>query len=243
LETSMIKSRGMTSNVLKLIAIAAMLIDHIAWGFVPNGSVLWQVMHVIGRITAPIMCFFIAEGYYHTHDVKKYAVRLGIFALIAYLPFVFFESHSWPPVHWFDLNVIFTLLFSLLALWAWDKIEDKTLRIFVIVGLCILSIPADWMFFAILYTLAFGIHHGDFKEQAKWFSIISFVMVVLASIGDVAMGYTFYKDFFQLGVFLALPLLAMYTGERGGGKCSKWIFYIFYPTHLLILAILIILIK
>lgn len=239
----MTKSKGLTSNSLKLIAIAAMLIDHIAWGFVPFGSLLAQIMHVIGRITAPTMCFFIAEGYYHTHNVKKYALRLGIFALISYLPFVFFESHSWPPTQWSLLNVIYTLFLSLLALWAWDKIENKLFSTLIIIGLCILSMPGDWTFFAILYTLAFGIHRGDFKEQARWFSIISILMVLLASVFDVTNHYAFYKDFFQLGVLLALPLLSLYNGERGGGKYSKWTFYIFYPTHLLILAVLAILIK
>lgn len=244
METS-IKSKGLTSNALKLIAIAAMLIDHIAWGFVPFGTVLAQTMHVIGRITAPTMCFFIAEGYFHTHNVKKYALRLGIFALISYLPYIFFESHQWPPdgKHWGDLNVIYTLFLSLLALWAWDKIQNKALRILAVVVLCLFAIPGDWMFFAVLYTLAFGIHRGDFKEQAKWFTIITIVMVILASVGDMAMHLAFCKDFFQLGVFLALPLLAMYNGERGGNKYSKWIFYIFYPTHLLILAMIAILIK
>jgi hypothetical protein len=244
LETS-IKSKGLTSNALKLIASAAMLIDHIAWGFVPFGTVLGQFMHVIGRITAPTMCFFIAEGYFHTHNVKKYALRLGIFAVISYLPFVFFQSHSWPPNAkcWGDLNVIYTLFLSLLALWAWDKIKNKALRISAVVVLCILSVPGDWTFFAVLYTLAFGINHGDYKKQVKWFSIVSIAMVVLAFISDVVAHYVCYKDFFQFGVFLVLPLLAMYNGERGGKKYSKWIFYIFYPTHLLILAVLAILIK
>jgi hypothetical protein len=245
LEASITKTKGLTSNSLKLIAIAAMLIDHIAWGFLPFGSVLAQVMHIIGRITAPIMFFFIAEGYYRTRNIKKYAIRLGIFALISYLPYVIFQAHSWPPDarYWGDLNVIYTLFLSLLALWAWDKIENEALRILTVVGLCILSIPGDWTFFGVLYTLAFGIHHGDFKEQAKWFSIITIIMVILASIADTANHFVFYKDFFQLGVLLALPLLSMYNGERGGGKYGKWIFYIFYPAHLLILAVLAILIK
>ncbi len=61
---------GMSSFTLKMIAILAMLIDHIAWAFVPTGTLLGQIMHIIGRITAPIMCYFIAEGYYHTHNIK-----------------------------------------------------------------------------------------------------------------------------------------------------------------------------
>lgn len=55
---------GITSDLLKLIAIIAMTVDHIAWAFVPFGSIAGQLMHVIGRLTAPIMCFMVAEGYY-----------------------------------------------------------------------------------------------------------------------------------------------------------------------------------
>ena len=83
---------GMSSFALKTIAIIAMLIDHIAWAFVPTGTILGQIMHIIGRITAPIMCYFIAEGYYHTHNMKKYALRLAIFALISHIAYNYFMT-------------------------------------------------------------------------------------------------------------------------------------------------------
>lgn len=60
----------MTGNKLKLIACVAMLFDHIAWAFLPLGGV-GDFMHLFGRITAPIMCYFIAEGYFNTHDLKS----------------------------------------------------------------------------------------------------------------------------------------------------------------------------
>ncbi len=66
---------GMSAYTLKIIAIIAMLIDHIAWAFVPTGTILGQVMHTIGRITAPIMSYFISEGFYHTHNVKKICLK------------------------------------------------------------------------------------------------------------------------------------------------------------------------
>ena len=84
--------KPLNSNALKYIAIIAMLIDHIAWAFVPFSSALGQIMHLIGRFTAPIMCYFISEGYFHTKDVKKYIFRIGIFAIISQLPFVIAEK-------------------------------------------------------------------------------------------------------------------------------------------------------
>ena len=54
---------GLNRTQLKFIAICAMVCDHTAWGFVEFWSPLGQILHVIGRLTIPIMCFFVAEGY------------------------------------------------------------------------------------------------------------------------------------------------------------------------------------
>ena len=75
--------KGFTGNALKLIAIAAMTLDHVLWVVFPGYQIEWWLiaLHTVGRITAPIMWFFIVEGYLHTHDFRKYAGRLFLFAL------------------------------------------------------------------------------------------------------------------------------------------------------------------
>ncbi|MCM1330636.1 MAG: conjugal transfer protein TraX [Ruminococcus sp.] len=100
MQTSLVPAEkgGLSANALKYIAAAAMLVDHIAWCFVETYSVLGQIMHVVGRLTAPIMCYFIAEGYYYTRNVKKYLLRLGIFAVISWFPFVYME-YGTPPIY------------------------------------------------------------------------------------------------------------------------------------------------
>jgi hypothetical protein len=226
--------KSLSANQIKWIAIAAMLIDHITWAFIPTYSAWGQILHVIGRITAPTMCFFLAEGYAHTRSVKKYALRLGLFALVSHIPFVLFETGK--PLKLFPCSVIYTLFLSLLAIWAWDKIQDKMLRLLAIFALCILSMPGDWMFFDILWALIFWVNRGDFKKQAQYFSILSIGLVLSTIPTAVAKGQAFYADFFQAGVFLSLPILALYNGARGGGKYSKWTFYLFYPVHLLIIG-------
>jgi hypothetical protein len=45
----------------------------------------------------------------------------------------------------------------------------------------------------------------------------------------------------QIGVLLPLPILAKYNGEKSRPKTpkiltSKWLFYFFYPLHLVIIA-------
>ena len=61
---------SMNRNQIKYLVIFAMLIDHIAWAWVPTASPLGQVMHFFGRLTGPTMAYFVAEGYIHTHNVK-----------------------------------------------------------------------------------------------------------------------------------------------------------------------------
>ena len=76
-------TKGLNSNQIKLIAIIAMTIDHVTWLLFPGFQQTWWVygLHIIGRLTAPIMWFFIAEGFYYTSNVKKYILRLFIFAI------------------------------------------------------------------------------------------------------------------------------------------------------------------
>lgn len=236
---------GMSAYVLKMIAILAMLIDHIAWAFVPIGSVLGQVMHLIGRLTAPIMCYFIAEGYYHTSNLKKYALRLGVFALISHIPFYYFMKGELPIT--FDngiqfrlaTSVIYTLFLGLISLMVWHNEKlSKSIKIILIFGLCILAIPGDWSFIGVLWILFFGINHNDFKKQVWNFSIIAAPITISPFIMLLGNNSNWYHQLFQTGVFLAIPLLAQYNGKPGGHKNSKWIFYIFYPLHLLILGLI-----
>lgn len=67
----MTKSKILNSNQLKLIAIIAMTVDHIAWAMFDGypSALLPLVMHIIGRLTCPIMCYFIAEGYHYTRNI------------------------------------------------------------------------------------------------------------------------------------------------------------------------------
>ena len=106
--------KGISGSTLKMIAIVTMVIDHIGAAVLArllmvnglgeldqtnadaimlwlsaNGALYWTytIMRMIGRVAFPIFCFLLVEGFLHTHDVKKYAMRLGLFALISEIPF------------------------------------------------------------------------------------------------------------------------------------------------------------
>jgi hypothetical protein len=229
-----VSKNGLSANVIKYIAIVAMLIDHIAWCFVDSTSLLGQIMHIIGRITAPVMCYFIAEGYYKTSNLNKYIGRLAIFSVISYFAYTFVHTGHFFALYSF--GVILTLMLGLVAL-AFCKSEDKPLpvKIIITIILCLVSTIGDWAIFGVLYVLAFGLNHNNFKKQLLWFSIVSVSMVALSLLTNIKV---WYLNLFHLGVFLAVPLIYFYNGKRGkGGKFNKWVFYIFYPLHLIILGL------
>ena len=89
------EKKPLSSNAIKLIAIAAMTVDHIAWAVFPGypKEFLPLLMHLIGRITCPIMCYCIAEGYHYTRNIRKYTARLFVFALISHFCYIYF-SHD-----------------------------------------------------------------------------------------------------------------------------------------------------
>lgn len=129
--------RGLDRTQLKIIAICAMVIDHTAWGFVEFMSPLGQVMHVIGRLTIPIMCFFVAEGFRHTSSRSGYVKRMALFAVVAMLPFYLFFGELYE----YRQNIIFDLLLGLLLL---NVLENKRLRIWqkIILGAGLFLISA-----------------------------------------------------------------------------------------------------
>ena len=224
-------------NALKYIAIVAMLIDHIAWSFVPTYTLLGQGMHFIGRLTGPIMAYMLYEGYVHTRDIKKYALRLGIFALVSWVPYSLYESLRWPTA---QFGVIFTLLLAVLTIWMWDKANIKTgFKIVLVIAACGLSFFGDWPIFDVLWPLFLFIYKDEPKKKWRSFLIIMAVEVLGSQMMAIGSEQPF-RQVFQFGAFLVPPILMyMYNGEPGSRKAfHKWFFYVFYPLHLLVLLAL-----
>ena len=219
---------SLNRNQLKYLAILAMLVDHIAWAFVPTESAAGFFMHLIGRFTAPTMLFFLVEGYLHTHSLRRYARRLAVFALISWVPCSLFEFGRWPEPFF---GMIWTVLLALGALWIWDREQmSETGKVLAVFGLCVLSVLGDWPVMGILFPLNFYINRDD--ERKKW-GIYAAISIVFGAIACMLSGPW---HCFQFGTLLAPLLLRRYNGEPGSGAAfHKWFFYVFYPAHLLLL--------
>ena len=224
-------------NQLKYLAIAAMLTDHIGWTFFSTHSLTGQLLHFFGRLTAPIMAYMLFEGYLHTRDIRKYALRMGMFALISWPAYSFYETGElFSP----NFGVMFTLFLALLVIWMWDRTDlSYGVKLLIVICACMLSLFGDWPIFDILWPLLLFIYKDD--EKKKWTSFIIVAASEVLLINAMELGSsTPYAQLFQFGVFLAVPILRnLYNGEPGKKNAfNKWFFYIFYPVHLVALAFL-----
>jgi len=229
----------MNRNQIKTIAIIAMMIDHIAMFFLAPGIAeaplsrvaVYAAMRVIGRLTAPIMLFFLVEGFTYTSSRFKYGLRLLIFGLISQIPYALSHYNSlWK----LDFNVIITLFLTFLMLVANEKIENRLFRRIVVFGLIMVTFCCDWGVIGPFMAWLFYENRGDRKAQIRYYSLISAIQVISAAYFLFQNGYHWYGELWQTGLFLVIPFLLHYNGEAGRkSELSKWIFYLVYPVHLL----------
>ena len=231
-----------TASTLKMIAISTMVIDHISWGFFDFYSWQGYLLHIIGRFTIPIMCFFLAEGYRKTSNLRRYLLRMGFFALVTVVPFYLFFHEEYD----YRQNIIFDYLLALLLL---TVIDSKKLNRFVKVLLGTLLVLTSmfiggWPLLPMAYVLIF--YYGKtVKQQAIWFCSVTVGLVVLLG-GTIFLNTLFHfyprynswvwwdKSYF-LGFMLALPLLFRYNGKKGDCPFGRYFFFLFYPCHFLVL--------
>lgn len=235
--------KGFNRTQLKLFAIVAMVCDHIAWTFLDFFTPQAQVLHVIGRLTIPIMCFFVAEGFRKTSNRKKYIGRVAGFYLISILPFyaLFHELYGYRQ------NIMLDLLLGLLLL---AVLEQKPLhigyKIICVAVLFAVSISiGGWPVFPGLCILVFY-YKREFRARRNWFCGLTVLLVVVVALASWTnqfyhfsqYNWLWYEKAYLLGFVLALPLLKHYNGKKGGSQSGDWFFYLFYPLHLAILAAL-----
>ena len=208
--------KRLNTFTLKMIAIITMVIDHVGFIFFPDV----MVFRMIGRLSFPIFAFVLVEGFVYTQDVKKYMLRLGIFALLSEIPYdlAFMES----VLEFSRQNVFFTLFFGVLMLYLISRTRNIIIQYGIVACLVIVCsfLHTDYSTTGLLIILIFSI----FRER-KIEKLLIVGLIFIALSGDI-----------QLYAIFALPLIALHNGEQG--PKLKTFFYLFYPAHLLILYLI-----
>lgn len=247
----------MNAFTLKLIALGSMLYDHITalwplelilwlW-FFPDAEalpgwveVLCDLSHYIGKIAAPIFLFSLTQGYRHTRDWKKYALRLLLFACLAEWPYyLLFESCG---------NILFTIFLGLLTLRSFDYLEQKCHHL-------------GWVLVVTLFLLLEWLHFPEGGGKYILFIVVFYqtehwswgrkvlLWLVLYPLSRWKLFFFCYNEGFSIrsvqtfllnafGPLLGVGLTLLYNGEKGPErKGLKYLWYIAYPAHLLLLAL------
>ena len=235
---------NLSSFTLHILAMLFMLSDHI-WA---TTNISGQWLTCIGRIAFPIFAFLIVEGFYHTHNRKKYMMRMFLFALISEIPFNLMYSGS--LVNPFHQNVLWNFLVSLICMNAIHKLKHKGSRIIyglipliVLAGYMIATlIMSDYYGAGVLMVMSFYFFRGR-SAKYKVMQLLAliyincYILAGLVYIWDIG-PFTF--EFPQQGfaVFALIPIW-LYNGRQGPyNKVIKNIYYWFYPVHALLLALL-----
>lgn len=236
---------GLSAFDLKCIAMVIMLLDHI--GAYIYTDVLW--FRIVGRLSFPIFCFLIVEGYLWTKNVYKYMLRLGIFSVISEIPFDLAKSDR--LFDWLHQNVYFTLLAGLLCVWALDKFRLKWQSPLIILAAC-LAIhfgKTDYGVGGVLMILGYYIFYNS--KPAKYIFEGVCNIFIYTKITETA-PYIFTARSIEAGarmlflnrnlaqgyaIFAFIPM-SFYNGKRGlSNEFIKYFFYAFYPLHHLIIFI------
>lgn len=229
----------LTSFDLHLLAMGLMLCDHICLALMPDR--LW--MTCVGRLAFPIFAFLVAEGFVRTRSRARYARRLLIFALISEVPFDLLAAGR--LVYPLRQNVLWTFLIALgcMQLLEWAKSDPRPAARFVLGAGAVLggflagtAFMVDYFGPGVWTVLVFYFFRGD-----DWRQRLGQLLCLLFLNGWLLAGQTVLPGGLALPIqafaVLALPFIWLYRGRQGPhGRTVRWLFYGFYPAHLLVLA-------
>lgn len=237
----------LSGTALKTIGILTMLIDHIGAVVLERGVLRYQdmvynmgilgttwgqrmqdvdiLLRSVGRIAFPIFCFLLVEGYVHTGNYRRYLRSMLVFALVSEVPF---DLAVWnTPLYMHGQNIYFTLSIGLLALYFLDRLKPVdivwrgTVSGLIVVGACLAAyvLQVDYGPYGVLLILLFYYLRG--KRLPLFLAGSAMLILTEGSI----FGFYF---------ILSMACICLYNGTRGRLR-HKYLFYWFYPVHLLML--------
>lgn len=257
----------MSTFTLKLLAVLAMLIDHIGAIILYNTKYakLYIIFRAIGRLAFPIFAFLIVEGFARTRDVKRYLKRLGIFALISEIPYdISLYRHFWKSDLFTDTqsiyangyndhnlgelishlfskqNVLFTLFLGLLLIYLMSLVEKRYEKNLLASNL--LDAVLTVGFCGIAYFIRTDYSFGGILMIVAFYlfrsSKVMMSMILFLINGTVIANIKSGNLMDLLQLLATFAMLPIALYNGKKGKDIKYFFYIFYPAHLLLLFVI-----
>ncbi|MCR5744108.1 MAG: conjugal transfer protein TraX [Lachnospiraceae bacterium] len=244
----MMERKTLSGAALKYIAFATMFIDHVGAGFVArmglpeNLQFIYIAMRFIGRIAFPIFIFLLVEGYTKTKSKVRYGARLLVFALISEIPFDLLfmlndvQLASGQFIEFYGQNVLFTLLLGIIAMAAMDYVDKMTEGLSDRPSFLLVRGGINIFIVAVFYAIGEYVLRCDY---GGWGVVAIAVMYYLREnryLGVFIMCVTLFlptRNIGEIPCLFSLLALVAYNGERG--KQNKWVGYLFYPVHLLLI--------
>ena len=230
------------TNFIKLIAMVTMLIDHLGAMVFPQ----YRVMRIIGRIAFPIYAYCIAVGCVYTRDIGRYLQRLVLLALISQPLYVYVMEHTVPMMtyvpfsenplkaiyyyymySWKDPSILLTLSMGVAAIWS---VRERRLWITALI-LCVAFAQDTYLDYGVKGVILMLLLYMFID---RWYISLPIVAAFMAWWGMKSFGYDVFGVTFGIQAFALLALPFIYIPMRTGIKLNKWVFYAYYPAHLLI---------
>ena len=223
------KKFGLTNNQLKIIAMLAMLSDHIDKELLPQ----YPVLQIIGRLAFPIFAYMIAEGCFYTKNKMRYFLTVALLGVGCQAVYLVAE-------HSFYQNILITFSLSIILIFSLENFRIKREKISASILFSTVLVV-----FAICVVMPFALKEQGFQIDYSIFGVLLPVAVFYAPDKSRKLVYTFGMlillsnsiggiQWFSL---LSVPLLALYNQKRGKYNI-KPLFYIFYPAHLVVIYLI-----
>lgn len=235
---------GISAFWLKIIAVTGMFLQHLAIampGAFPFGFEVF--LQISGGLTMPIMAFLLVEGFHATSNLDKYMLRVAIFAAVSFIPHLFVLGSGY--------NIMFTLLVGLFLLSLRREYGNSAKFWLSFIGMTLVTFIFDWGIIGPVSIILYDIIKNEKKRRIAvpiFFAVsaLGYSMLLNTIFGAILSPFvdmealagdkTIASAFFPLGSLIAIPLLLMYKNKRG--RPAKWFFYVFYPAHLVVIAVI-----
>ncbi|MCL2501409.1 MAG: conjugal transfer protein TraX [Defluviitaleaceae bacterium] len=226
----------MTAFILKIIALASMLIDHVAVTF---PLYIPLTFRAVGRLAWPIFAFFVAEGFRHTKSQEKFLMRLIAFAVISEIPYDLVMGNGINFLA--NTNIFYTLSIGGLAVYFFEKMKLRySYQVMAVLGALFPTVllaeflTVEYGSMGVLFIFSmYAIKPKPLRLAALGgFALAQFLPLVMAR----PLGVVIPPEVFLMiaCTSITVPLIALYNGKRGVN--AKWLFYCAYPVHLSLLA-------